>query len=89
MLAGSHSDSPQTFASGPGPGSGRECWRHVTVWAAASLKSLSAGAAAAESPLFASRHLPAGGEANRGSDRVETGWRRKQNTSCLLNVATV
>lgn len=54
--------SPQTFALGQGPGSGRECWRHVTFWAAASLKSLSAGAGAAESPLFASHHLSAGGK---------------------------
>lgn len=54
--------SPQTFALGQDPGSGRECWRHVTFWAAASLKSLSAGAGAAESPLFASHHLSAGGK---------------------------
>lgn len=54
--------SPQTFALGQGPGSGRECWRHVTFWAAASLKSLSAGAGAAESPLFASHHLSARGK---------------------------
>lgn len=54
--------SPQTFASSLGPGSERECWRHVTFLAAASLKSLSAGAGAAESPLFASRHLSAGGK---------------------------
>lgn len=52
--------SPQTFAVGPGHGSGMECWRHVTAWAAASLKSLRAGAGAAGSPLSAPPHLPAG-----------------------------
>lgn len=54
--------SPQTFASNLGPGSERECWRRATFLAAASPKSLSAGAGAAESPLFASRHLSAGGK---------------------------
>lgn len=48
--------SPQTFASGRGPGSGRECWTRVTVWVAASPTSLSA----VRRP-FASRRLSARG----------------------------
>lgn len=74
MAAGRH--SPQTFAGGQGPGSGRECWRRATVWAAASLKSLSAAAAAAERPLFASHHLSARGK------------QTQRDTSCSL-AATV
>lgn len=50
-------DSPQTSAAGRGPGNGRGCWRRGAAWAAAFLKTLSAGAGAAGSPLFASRRL--------------------------------
>lgn len=54
--------SPQTFAAGRGHGSGRGCWRHVTSWAAASLRSPIAAAGAAGRPLIASRHLSARGK---------------------------
>lgn len=51
--------SPRTFAGDPGHGSGMECWRRVTAWAAASPKSLRAEAGAAGSRLSAPPHLPA------------------------------
>lgn len=51
--------SPQTFVAGPGHGNGMECWRRVTAWAAASPKSLRAGAGAAGRPLSVPPHLPA------------------------------
>lgn len=56
--------SPRTFAGDPGHGIGMECWRRVTAWAAASPKSLMAGAGAAGSPLSAPPHLPAGDKHN-------------------------
>lgn len=69
--------SPQTFAAGRGRGSGRGCWRHVTSWAAASLRSPIAAAGAAGRPLIASRHLSARGK------------QQQKDTSSSLDPTTV
>lgn len=68
--------SPRTFAGGPGHGSGMECWRHVTAWAAVSLKSLRAGAGAAGSPLSAPHHLPDGEKHKHINNRIKKVFRQ-------------
>lgn len=51
-------DLPQTFAAGPGPESGKGCWKHVTVWAAAYRSHCLAGVASG--CLSVPLHLSAG-----------------------------
>lgn len=53
-------DSPQTFAAGQGPGSGKGCWKRVTVWAAACQNHTLVGVASG--CLSVPLHLCAGGE---------------------------
>ncbi len=50
---------PRTFAGGQGLGNGKGCWRRVTSWVAASLRSHWAAGGAAGSPLSVLPRLPA------------------------------